>query len=207
MSAKRLYASAMLLCGIFFSANAAENLLKNGDAEADLENWEPAQVQAVTEDPHSGKSCFKTKTAEVIGTAIIPVDGTKTYKYSGWFKNADDKKVKLFFGFSPMNADKKRITAVQVNVMKGTETALVSGCAPEDSVIKIKDGSTWDIKDDYSHIAFNIDNSGEYKDLPNANVSASVIVKVEKKADIWEVTLKQPCGMIYFDDIKLEEMN
>ena len=200
---KRLYASLMLLCGMLFSADAAENLLQNGDAEADLENWEPAQVQVVTENPHSGKSCFKTNTAEVIGTAIIPVDGTKTYKYSGWFKSADDKKSKLFFGFSPMTADKKKITAVQVNIMKGTETVLTAGCIPEDSVIKIKDASTWDIKDDYSHIAFNIDDSGEYKDLPNATVSAPVIVKVEKKNDIWEVTLKQPCGMTFAADTKV----
>ena len=181
----------------------AQNLIKNGDAESDLENWDPAKVQVVTENPHSGKSCFKTNTVSVIGTAVIPVDGTKTYKYSGWFRNADDKKPTLYFGLSPMTADKKEIKALQVCVMPGTETALAAPCKPEDTIIKIKDGSKWNIKDKYSHIGFNADNSGEYKDLPNTNVAAPVIVKVEKKDNLWEVTLEQACGMTYAADINV----
>lgn len=177
----------------------AENLVKNGDAEANLENWDPAQVQVATDTPHSGKSYFKSIITHVIGTTAIPVDGTKSYKYSGWLKSADDKKTELFFGLSPLNADKQMITCLQVNVMIGTETALAAPCKPEDAVIKVKDGSKWDIKDKYNHIVFNADASGEYKDLPNTNIGP-VIAKVEKKDNVWEVTLEKPCGKAFAAD-------
>jgi hypothetical protein len=188
-----------LLCAISMVpfAVGAQNLIKNGNAEANLENWVPESLQLITENPHSGKNSFVTKITRVVGTALIPVDGSKTYKYSGWFKSADDKKTLVLFGFSPLDADKKSITAAQVNVMADTETALAAECNPEDSVIRIKDGSKWNIKDEHSHIVFNVDDSGGYKDLPNTNIVAPVIVKIEKKSDIWEVTLKEPCGVAF----------
>ena len=175
----------------------AQNLVKNGDAETGVECWPKGSVQAVAEKPHAGASCFKTATTHVVSTEIIPIDGAKTYKISGWFKSADDKKADLYFGLSPLDADKKTIIANYVNVMPGTETELAAACKPEDTVIKVKDGSKWDIKDKYSHVAFEVDNSGEYKDLPNKNISAGVITKVDKKDNLSEVTFDKPCGMTF----------
>jgi hypothetical protein len=183
----------------------AQNLVKNGDAESGLENWNQDQVQVVTENPHSGESCFKmtNQYGTIIGTAVIPVDGTKTYKYSCWFKSVDDKKATIYLGLSPMTADKKTITALQVNAMQGTDTALAVGCKPEDTVIKVKNASSWKFDDGSARIAFDTDDSGEYKDLPNENVTPSEITKIEKKDNVWEVTLKKPCGMAYAAETKV----
>jgi hypothetical protein len=174
----------------------AQNLVKNGDAEANLDNWDKSQIQVITENAHAGKGCFKTLLMTVTSTELIPVDTAKTYKISGWFKSADDKKTNLYLGLMPLDANKTQIQCAFANVVTGSEAELAEACKAEDKVIKVKDASKWSIKDKYNHVAFESDNSGAFKDLPNSKISGSII-KAEKKDNLWEVTLEKPCGKAY----------
>jgi len=173
----------------------AQNFLTNGDAESDLDGWTVGQVELVTENPHDGKNCFKTIT-QAYNLELIPIDVTKTYKISGWFKSADDKKTNLYLGIVPYDADKKQIQYAFVGVIPGSEAELAEACKAEDTVLKVKDASKWVINNKINQVAFGTDNSGAYKDLPNSKLSP-VVAKAEKKGNCWEVTLTKPCGLAY----------
>ena len=174
----------------------AQNLVNNGDAEAGYEDWSSAQVQVVTENPHSGKKCFKSVLNGGLGEEAIPVDVAKTYKISAWVKSADDKKTTVLLGFQPLDANKKPIEFGHVNFVPGTETELTEACTGKDTVIKIKDGSKWKVFH-LNRVAFDVDDTGELDDLPNRNISKGAPIKIEKKDAFLEVTLSTPCGMDY----------
>lgn len=188
--------SCLFAVSVFPMVLGAQNLVKNGDAEADLDNWNKTQVQLVTENPHSGKNCFRTLATDAQSTELIPVDTSRKYKISGCFKSADDKKTYLYLGLVPFDADKKQVSSSFVTAVAASESELAEACKAEDAVIKVKDASKWKINDKYSHIAFETDNSGAFKDLPNPKLT-SPIVKVENKGNSWEVTLEKPCGKAY----------
>ena len=181
---------------------SAQNLVVNGDAETGLGNWTPGQIQVVAENPHSGKSCFKSKSTHIFGSAVIPVDGTKAYKYSGWFKSADDKTPTVFLALLPLDANKLQINPFEVNPAAGTETELAEACKAEDTVVKVKDASGWKLAGNIDVIAFNA--MDDYKDLPNRNISP-VATKSESKNGVWELTLDKPCGKAYPAGTKIRQ--
>jgi hypothetical protein len=107
-------------------------------------------------------------------------------------------------GIMPLNDKGQQIDATQVNTIAGTETELAADCNPEDMVIKIKNGEKW--KDGKFHlIAFNADDSGKKADLPNTELSSMGIAKVEKKDNVFEVTLSAKCGKKYAAGTKIRE--
>ena len=166
------------------------NLVGNGDA---VDNWE--NVQASTENLHSGKTCLKMGEQTVSTTKkLIPIDGQKQYKLSGWFKSAGTSTQVMLLGFVPYDVNKMRIYCPEINNVIGTETFLVESCKPEDTVLKIKDGSKWFPDDNQrgAYIAFDIDR--DFKDLPNRNLSTRGIETIANKGSYWEVKLKNPCG-------------
>ena len=174
----------------------AQNLVKNGDAEASLENWDKSQVKVVSEKTHSGKNCFKTLCPDIQSSELIPVDTSKKYKLSGWFKSPDDKSCDLFFGLIPFDADKNQIQDKYVNAVGGSDTELAEACKEGDSVITVKDASKWVVSDKFNYVSFDTDNSGAYKDIPNSKLTSS-IVKTEQNGNVWKVTLEKPCGHAY----------
>lgn len=173
------------------AAGNAQNLIDNGDAERGLENWEPSHVEISSANPHAGQYCFKTRAQYVIGKAVIPVDADKTYQYSGWFRSADGKTPLLLLGLMPLDAEKRQINPQEVNPVAGTETELLAACGPEDTVIKVKNASSWRLADNADVIAFDI--LDDYQDLPNRNTSP-VVTKITSAAGGWELTLDKPCG-------------
>ena len=174
----------------------AQNLVKNGDAESGYENWLLAQVDISQGNPHSGKNCFKNKIAGVVSQEVIPVDVSKTYKISAWYKSADDKKMNVFLGFQPLDANQRPIEFCHVNAVPDTETELTEACTCKDTVIKIKDGNKWKVFH-LNRVAFDVDTTGKLNDLPNSNISNGAPIKIEQKDAFWEVTLATPCGMDY----------
>lgn len=171
----------------------AQNLVKNGDAENGLENWDKAQVQLATENPHSGKNCFKMLLNTVSSNELIPVNTDTIYKISAFFKSADDKKTILYLGFMPFTEEKRLIEVLNINPEPGTETELVEECISEDKILKVKDAGKWQAQPLFK-IAFNVDPSGDYKDLPNFNISPGNIISTENKGHYWEVKLDKPCA-------------
>ncbi len=178
------------------SAEEPKNLVKNGDAEAGtLDNWKDYSnsTTVVLEGAHSGKACFscrKGKHTTFEGGELIPIDPSKTYVLSGWVKSAGNVKGRLYFGYIPYGADKKPIETRYVTAMPGTETTLVEGCNQLETVLKVAKAEGWRVGD---YVAFDVDDSGKYADLPNKRLSPP-IAKVEKKGDVWEVELRDKCG-------------
>jgi len=174
----------------------AQNLLKNGDAEKNLETWENNQIQISNANPHSGKNCFEMLGNWVTNSQIIAIDPLKSYKLSGWVKNTDTKKRTVYLSLMPLDANKERIKCENVNSIANTETELAEACRAEDTVIKIKDANNWKFSENkLDLIAFNILN--DYKDLPNFNISGGAVIKAEIKNTIWELTLDKACGKTY----------
>lgn len=205
---KTFLLTSALLAGFTLSTMAdGENLLKNGNAENGIENWN--NVQVISENPHSGKNAFLVvEQAAVISKDLIPVNNLRTYKLSGYFKSSTQTPAKkLLLGFVPYDENKKPILCQEVNAVQGTDTELVQECMAEDMSIKVKDAGKWIVDDGAAQrmIAFNTDDSGEYKDLPNRNISLFGVEALTKLDNCWEVKLKKPCGRNFPAGTKVRE--
>jgi Carbohydrate binding domain len=214
LTALVLFAALPLLVGLAWAADAAKgpepgapaaNLVKNGDAETgNFENW-TGWKELMSEGVHGGKHCFRQKGYTVIKSSEpIPVDPEKTYILSGWLKSAGEEDSKVYFGFVALDKDKKTIATQFVNAQAKTETTLAADCKKEDTVVKITDGTNWKV-DVHRYIAFEVDDSGKYADLPNKNLSKRGTTVVEQKGDLWEVTMAAPIGKAYPAGTKIRQ--
>jgi hypothetical protein len=176
-----------------------QNLVKN-----DAACWNGAAKSAVSS--QSGAESFEIAGA-IFNSEAIPVDQSKNYVLSGWFKNNGDTPLKyVYFSLMPLDADKKQINSHEFAVFpnSGNETVLTAPCAAGDTVLKIKDGSKWK-EYQYGCVAFDVDDSGALKDLPNRNISPFGIKSVENKGDHWDVTLMSNCGKDFPAGTKVRE--
>jgi hypothetical protein len=173
----------------------ADNLLKNGDAESELENWSNT-LELSTDNHHSGQAAFKMVDSTAQSTELIPVDPEKKYRLSGWFKSANAKPALILLGLMSYDAEKRLIRPMDVSVVLNTETKLAQDCLPDDTTIKVTDASKWKEGDIYS-VAFAADDSGNYNDLPNRNITGMGIKSINQAGEIWEVFLSKPCGKTF----------
>jgi hypothetical protein len=149
------------------------------------------------------------KEFEIIGNGevksrSIKVNTNKMYKLSGKFKTLSTKGNRFFFGITPHAASGKHILGHHVNFYKNTETELVKSCKPIDTIIYVKNAINWQ-KSKNACVAFNVDKSGKFKDLPNYNTTTLGIDKIEKKHNFWKIYLSKPCGKEYPIGIKVRE--
>jgi len=121
----------------------------------------------------------------------FPVDPTAVSKFSGEFRklpgaSAQDR---FFFAFLNFDKDMKRIEAIHVNPVKGTDTELAAPCTAQDTVIKVKNAA--DFKKG-TFLAFHT--RDDYQDLPNRNVNGKAPITESKQlADgTWQVTVAAP---------------
>lgn len=191
---KKLMSMIVTVSMISLSANA-QNLVKNGDAESDLENWSNT-LELSTDNHHSGISAFKMMDSSAQSTELIPIDPTKSYRLSGWFKSANNKPALILLGLMSYDAEKRLIQPMEESVVLNTETKLAQDCLTDDTTIKVTDASKWKEGDIYC-VAFAADDSGNYNDLPNKNITVQGKTSVKKIGEIWEVTLPKPCGKTF----------
>ncbi len=172
----------------------AENLVVNGDASKGMENWSENQVLLIDEE---GNSFFQSVAPGVLCSQIIEVDPAAHYNMSARFKAVDKNKgAQVLFAIRPLDADKKSIPAVCVTFLPDSNMILAAECKASDTVIKVKDASA--VKLDKAHIAYvGFDAKADLSDLPNRNLSKGQISKIARNGDLWEITLKKPCGMNY----------
>lgn len=172
----------------------AQNLIQDEGAGGSLGNWDSDQVQVTTETPHSGENCFKTLKPVAQNSTIIEVDPDKSYELSGWVKSADDRQAKVKLALIPLDANKVPITSAEILAVPDTETELAEECKAQDTIVKVVDASNWTLNSEIDVIAFHAVDG--YGDLPNRNISP-LVKKVEKKGNVWELTLEQQCGTAY----------
>ena len=170
------------------------NLIKNGDAEAGkTSGWDG--FASIVPKPHNGSNAFLLKRSErAFSDGLIPLDPKAKYKLSGFFM-AEDTPTKAYIGFDCFDANKQRIRSMEITPIPKSETELVEDAKKGDTVLKIKDGSAWKFEKwtpPYGVVAFEVDTSGAYRDLPNRKITSKGITAITKADGYWEVKLKSP---------------
>ncbi|MFM8830589.1 MAG: hypothetical protein ACKOHM_06235 [Spartobacteria bacterium] len=204
-------ATASLPC-LLQAQSAGENLLINGDAEAgDISGWTNFIETSTT--ANAGAYSFVLAGAEDSSSTaqskeLIPVDPSSGYTVSGYFMSPEGQ-AKVFLGVDCFDAQKRRITSQSITPVPQTETELVEDVKPGDKVVKIKNGSAWEFDaahtPKYGVVAFNVDDSGAYSDLPNPNLSPMGITTIRQTGGQWEVELAKPLKEGYSAGTKVRQ--
>ena len=186
-----ILASAAALAGISVHADETQNLVANGNAADGLTNW--SGIQKTVEGGPDGANCFEvTGPTWIFSREHIAVDPNSEYQLAGWFKSGNDMPNEVYLGVLPFDENQLPIDALSVNVLENSETALTAQAAFGETLIKVNEASAWEPLLDNKQlvIAFDTDDSGEYRDLPNRKTY--VVKSLEKKDGAWEVTLAKP---------------
>jgi hypothetical protein len=118
-------------------------------------------------------------------------------------------KALVHLGVDCFDAQKRLITSERITPVPQTETELVEEVKPGDKVVKIKNGSAWEfdaaLTPKYGVVAFNVDDSGAYSDLPNPNLSQHGITTIRQSGGQWEVELAKPLKEGYSAGTKVRQ--
>lgn len=175
---KLVFAMAMLVMVVVVSAQ--ENLAKNGDASEGLNDWK--NVTAIVDGGKNGK-CFEIKGSKfVCSTNMIPIDPKKSYNLSAWFKSGNDKENRVFFGLVFYDERKRKILPDSITPVTASNTVLTKDAKKGDKIVYIKEAATWmpAIGKKNALIAFEIDETEAYSDLPNFKIVQIEAIKEEK---------------------------
>ncbi len=148
---------------------------------------------------HNGTySFYDEKSHVVFSDELFPIDMNTEYNLEGWFMKYGTGDSKIYFGYVPYDENKNIIVRRYVFDIAGTDTSLYDDVKSTDTTLKVLDASKWNTASSYyRYVAFNTDNSGNFNDMPNSNLSNKMGVKdvcnitVVDKTDYWEVNL---CG-------------
>lgn len=183
-----------------------QNLVLDGDAESGtIDNW--SGLDGVEGgDMYSGNFSFsRAGNSQMISNEFIPIDTSKTYNLSGWFKSAGTAgESLLYFGFIPYDENQERIARGDIDIYPDTETTLLEAIVDTDKIIKVTDGTNWQAYA-YAYMAFEVDDSGNYTDLPNRNLSNYGIIRVEDMGTHWEIEFDTSVGKSYPAGTKVRE--
>jgi hypothetical protein len=170
------------------------NLIKNGDAEAGQTSGWKGFASTVPK-ANNGSNAFLLKNHKTaFSDGLIPLDPKAKYNLSGFFM-AENAPTTAYIGFDCFDANRQRIRSPMVTPIPGTETELVEDAKKGDTVLKIKDGSAWKFEKwtpHYGVVAFEVDTSGAYSDLPNRKITPRGFSGISKADGHWEVKLKRP---------------
>lgn len=211
-------ASILLLltsCQLAKAQLSEANLLKNGDAEAGTVDHFAAKAAALAvtsaEEVYEGKHAFAitlsdpTKERVVFGTEFIPVSAEKNYSLSAMLKSggsAESSEVHL--GLACFTEDQRPINSQNISHLEGTGTELVSDAVKGDTVLQVKNADQWKASPN-TFVAFDVDDSGAFSDLPNFNLSSIGIVGAEQKGDHWEIKLARPLSKSHTTGTKIRQ--
>lgn len=130
-----------------------------------------------------GTSCFVT-------VKNYTLDPAKKYKLSADIRCKAGKPVTVLMGFAPYTAKNRSIGAASVYCVEKSFTVVAVAAKKGDKVIKVKDGSGWNLKNRYSHIAFGA--KKDFSDLPNFDYHSTAVPNVKRNGNVWDVILKTP---------------
>lgn len=185
---------AVLTAGSVFTLFAAEVL-----KPAELKDFSKNSNLSAENGTFTGKGSIT-----VVSAKSFKVDPTKKYKLSGKFRaKSGNAPTDFYFGFIPYDVKKQGISSVYVCHLPNTETELVEPAKIGDAVLKVKDASKWNKSSPYRAVAFNA--KSDFSDLPNRDFAPITEGKIEKKNEIWEITLKSPLKKEYPKGTKIRQ--
>jgi hypothetical protein len=189
------------LFAIFANAEEPKNLVINGNASEGLNNW--INVQSITDGGPDGSKCFEvTGQAFVSSQEFIPVDPNSEYQLTGWFRSGNGQANNIYGGLLLFDENQRPIDSTSVNVLPKSETGVLEARRGE-KVIKVQDASTWQplLETKHLSVAFDADDSGEYKDLPNYKCYR--VDNLKEKGGFWEVALTKPLASDFTEGSKV----
>lgn len=155
---------------------------------ADKDDWTGADLQV---NPDGSLGLASGQVAYSEGT--FPVDPEATSTLRGEFKRlaAASDKDRFFFAFVNYDKDMKRIEALHVNAVEGSDTELAAPCTAKDTVLRVRSGAAFR---NGTFIALHT--KADFQDLPNRNVNRNAPVLESKRLPdgSWQVTCKAPIG-------------
>ena len=194
-------AGAILMGNALFAGDSSVNPKSKADWNCGYSGDQDANVN---DGKVANTLLIKAPYAFVTSKGTIKIEPEKSYKVSGSLKLAPNSAPgKFYLGITPLDEKGQMLIPAQVCAVDGTETELTADSNPDDMVIKIKNGDKWVAGNCF--IAFNVDASGKKADLPNAELSSQGIKSIEKKGDMFEVSLNGKCGMKYAAGTKVRE--
>lgn len=193
MSKALLMIGLGLVAGIVFAEDA---LIYEEAASGKLEMTGGVRIIA---QENGDKAFLAERTKYVVSTKTFTIDPDKSYLLSVRVKGLGDSPTVAYLGVAPHDAEGRYIDSHNVNVI-GSLTELAAACEPTDTVLKIRDCSSW--RKGSTVVAF--DAKEDRSDLPNFNVSPS-IKDIEEKDGFFEVTLVNPVGAAYQAGTKVRQ--
>ena len=183
----------VLITGAAALTMAAENMIAP-EKVTDLKKVNGAGTLTV----NSEKVFELNGVANFLSEEILTIDPTKMYKLTGDFRaKSGTKPARLYFGFAPMDAQKKIIISEQIQGIKGTETVLVADAKAGDTVLKAQDCAKWKKG---GLVAFNV--KADMSDIPNADLSGA-IDSIIKDGEVYIIKLKKPLKKDYAKGIAI----
>lgn len=118
----------------------------------------------------------------IISDKYIEVDPQKLYLLSGTFVSSGDDKRNIRFGYIPYDKNHKFIHNSSYNYVENSETFLTRACTRNDKVLYISSSEKW-LKSGNALVAFDVDKTKKFNDLPNNKLSDLGIMKIKKISD------------------------
>ena len=136
-------------------------------------------------------------------TKTFKMDPAKKYKISADFKSISGTPGYVYIGFKPLDAKNRWIQSSSVCCIPQTMTELAAPAKKGDKVVKVKNAANWKPQTGHSCIAF--DARADFSDLPNFDFIYIPKNGVEKKGNVWEITLKTPLKKAYKAGTKVRQ--
>ena len=198
--------------GLHGSFSTLGELIDNGGAETGtLDNFAGFDgFKGPSANCIEGDYCFYKagdgSSGTIQSTNAFEVDMANTYYISGQFKSTGlGGDSLLYFGYEPFDENMIEIESEQVFTIDNTETELYEDIKSTDKIIKIVDGNNWVTNYNHERMAFHIDISGSFDDLPNRDLSNKDIVRVQPFGSYWEVEFDTVAGKTYSAGTKVRQ--
>jgi len=190
------------------SEGCSSPLIYNGDAElGSTDGWEPISgdsgvttfTRLNTTDVHGGVFSFEKHGHSQVRSSQFKEVTDDKYYISGWFKSVNESNLSyLYYGFVPYDELKREIGYASVHGYVGSEAVLLEDAHSEGLVFNISSCYNWQDSGHHEFIAFEVDDSGNYDDLPNFDLSRKRdIVSITPVGDSCEIVMNASEPQVY----------
>lgn len=185
--------------GLLFVLGAIE--ARGVDATGGIIDWKGN----VTMGKDDGVTTTKVVGPELIfSAAFMRVDTARRYVFRGMFKSANTQPMLVYCGLAQYDGDREIITSTMVAPVPDSATTLLKVAKFGDRVVRVKAARSWieAMASSQLVIAFDVDDSGGYRDLPNRKLS-SRITKLTENDGVWEAVLEKPLDFAVSAGVKV----
>lgn len=186
-------------------------VLNDADFEEEwVEHWPWATKS--TEDVYSWTSAVKFVWAWqwIQWTQFIYIDPDKSYTLEWYFKSTWTTQSRTLFWFAEYDENFQFIANYNVQAYTWTDALLLDSVSSSDTVVTFTDSGwicdRWSAGTHFSNhatIAFDVDHSGQYNDLPNRNLSSRWFTSIVDNWDSCTLTLNNAVWQSYPSGTKI----